>query len=130
MNDRAGHHAGAAGEGFIFNAALVGADGDVVWCMGRSKIRVGSLWRKRFVIADRGTVLNDVGAGEVIDEGNDVGHAGVEEMECRVEPGDFGSSIELEVDGVRHGDADVVLNDVCRKGSGDRFEAHAVGWFF
>ena len=51
MDDSAGHRAGAAGEGFIFDSPFVGTDGDVAGGGDADKVGIRSLGSEVFVIA-------------------------------------------------------------------------------
>ncbi len=76
-----GDGAGAAGERFAFDAAFVGADGDFVGACALNEGDVGAFGAEFRVEADGAADFADGERGEVIDEGDGVGHAGFDEIE-------------------------------------------------
>ena len=76
-----GDNAGAAGEGFGFDAALVGADGEVLGSELADKIDVGAAGLEVVVMAEGGAERMDVGAVEVVDEDHGVRDAGIDRVD-------------------------------------------------
>ena len=84
MHQRAGDHASATGERFIFHAALVGADLDVAGLEHGGEIRIGAGRCECRVLADRAAVGEDVEFFKSItsgNEGHNVWNTGVDEMQ-------------------------------------------------
>ena len=128
VEDGRGDHTGAAGEGLAFHATFVGADGDVIIGEDLHEVGVGAVRLEVIVVADGGTDFHDIDCGEVIDKGDGMGDAGVEGMDggCEALGGD--RSVELQIDGVGHGDADEVAFEFGGEGAGDGFEGDAFLW--
>lgn len=125
MDEGRGDHASAAGEGFIFHATLEGADGNVIRCEDGGEIGIRSRWGEGFVMTDRAAVVEDVEFIQrfgTFEEGHDVRHAGVDEMEGGIDAWDFSVGIELQALRLGHGDADVVADHFCGQGADDGFE--------
>jgi hypothetical protein len=111
-----GDHAGAAGQGFGFDAALVGADGEVLGSELADKIDVGPAGLEVMVMAEGGAERMDVGAVEVIDEDHGVRDAGMD----RVDSECFSGGVEFhaigEGTGLAQGEGDLVAAE----GGGDQ----------
>ncbi len=74
------------------------------------------------VVADGGAELEDVHGFQVIDEGDGVGDAGIEDVDGRVEALDGDGRVESEVEGIGHGDLDLLTDQPRGESSGDGFE--------
>lgn len=106
-------HTSATSERLIFDAALEGANRDMVRREHGGEVGIGASRGEGRVVADGAAVGDDIEGVEglgITDEGDDVRHPGVEEVERGIEAGDFGVEDELEVLGIGHGDADVVAD--------------------
>ena len=109
MDEGAGNHAGAAGEGFIFDAALVGADADAIGSEGLDEVGVGAFGSEGFVVAEAGTEFTDIDGIDVVKEDDGVGDAGVEAVDGEGFAGDREGLVELEVEGGAHVDAHLAV---------------------
>jgi len=119
VNEGAGGDAGPASEGFVLNSALVGADGEVIGGKSADEVGVGAIGLEMIVVANGGSVFDNVAVGEVIDKNDGVRNACVEIVDgCK--GGDW--RVELEADGVRHVDADFFANEFRLEGAGDGLE--------
>ena len=123
MDEGAGDHAGATGEGFILNAALIGADADAVGGEGLDEVGVGAFGSESFVVAEAGTELADIDGIDVVKEDDGVGDAGVEAVDGEEFAGDREGLVELEVEGGAHVDAHLAVFKLGRDHAGEGFEA-------
>ena len=71
----------SAGEGFGFDAAFEGADGDFAGAGDLGEIGIGAAGREERVAADEGAESPHVDGGDVVDEADGMGDAGVEVVE-------------------------------------------------
>ena len=118
-----GDNAGAAGEGFGFDAAFVGADGEVLGSELADKIDVGSAGLEVMVMAEGGAELVDVGAVEVVDEEHGVGDAGVDRVDGEGLSGGVESDGVGEGSGLAHSEGDLVAAQGGADEAGGGFEA-------
>ena len=78
MDECTGDHAGAAGKGLSLDAALVGANGDMIGSEDAGKVRVCAVRCEVLVFANGAAETDDVAFFQVLDEGDGVWDAGVE----------------------------------------------------
>ena len=115
-----GDHPRPAGEGFVFDAAFVGADGDGGGGEDGGEVRVGAFGGEVGVMAEGVTEFADWGGGEVIDKDDRVGDAGIDGVNGEGKVGDLEWGIEGEGVGEAHVNldeiADAMADDFAREG--------------
>jgi len=116
VNERASGDPGSASQGFPFNSTFVGPNGKVIWCQDPNKVRIGAMWCVMIVVADPGTIFDDVTIFEIIDKNDGVGDSGVEVVDRSDR---FDRSLHLKVNGVGHVDADLVSDQFRPERPGD-----------
>ena len=65
VDDRAGHHPGAASKGLVLDATLVGADRNVSAFENLDEVHIGSRRREMLMISCRRTEPGDVDSGDI-----------------------------------------------------------------
>ncbi|MEY5025162.1 MAG: hypothetical protein RLZZ244_690 [Verrucomicrobiota bacterium] len=77
VDDRRGHDARAAGEGFVFDPALIGADGERAIGADGGEVGVGALGGEVRVVAEGGPETPHLGSRQVGAEHDGVGNSRV-----------------------------------------------------
>ena len=124
MDDGAGHRAGAAGEGFIFYSPFVGADGDVAGGGDADDVGICSLGSEVFVLAQGGAIAGDVYVGQVVDENDGVGDAGIQRVDGQVASLDGEFFMKCERVRFAHAELHAVALKFGADDAGHGFEAH------
>ena len=126
-DDGGGRDARAAGEGFGFDAAFEGADGQLGGARDLGEIDIGASRGEQGVAADEGAEGRHVEGGEIVDETDGVRNAGVEVVEDpgASVPGD--GEVWAPILGRGEVDADGAGDDFGAEDAGGGFDEHVVG---
>lgn len=124
MDEGAGDHASAAGEGFIFDAALVSADADAIGSEGLDEVGVGAFRGEGFVVAKTRAELSDIDGIDVVKEDDGVRNARVDTVNVEGVASDREGLIEFEVEGGAHVDAHLAVFELGRDHAREGFEAN------
>ena len=125
MNDRAGHHPRAAGQGFALDPPFIRPDRNVSWRDFSHEVGIRAVG-KVFVVTDCGSELEHVKAVEVLNEGDSVGNARVDAVDRAFQSAHVDRSVQLEIKRVGHCDLDVVASEPGTQSAGHGFEAQGL----
>jgi len=122
-----GNHAASAGEGFGFDAAFEGADGEGVGAGDLNKVGIGAVRGEEGMASDVGAQGGHIDQREIVHQNDGVGYAAVDELDRHFLFFPHDGKVRPPVLGMRKMQADARREDLGAHESGGGLDLHVGG---